>query len=104
MKELYAVCGNGVLCVESVLCCCMINSVYALCVVVAHMMQKSAPMGVTVQPDINEDNEIPEGVLLGGASIKVNCSSTHIHIQNDTKVLYDDSLRKLVCFIMGLKN
>lgn len=50
-----------------------------------------------------EMNELVKRVILDGASTKGICSATHIHTQNEMTVRFDDSLRKLTCFIMDLK-
>lgn len=60
-------------------------------------------MGINVQTITNEDDELPERVVLSGASTKGSCSVAHTHIQNEIKVPSDDSLRKLTCLIMDLK-
>lgn len=70
---------NSILCVDYVLCCFRINSVYALCVTF-FMMHKLAsigvtiqPKGVTVQPIRNKVDELPKRVVLGGKSTKGIC-------------------------------
>ena len=60
-------------------------------------------MGETIQLIINEDDELPERVILDGARTKGICSATHIHTQNEMTVRFEDSLRKLTCFIMDLQ-
>lgn len=77
MDELYVVCENYVLCVASVLC--SYNITYALCVVVHFMMQKLASMSVTIQLSTNEDDELPEKVLLGSVTTKGRCSTAHTY-------------------------
>lgn len=54
-----------------------------------------------MQPGINKDDEFHDKVDLGGASIKGSCSVAHT--QNELAVPFDDSLRKLICFIMDVK-
>ena len=60
-------------------------------------------MGINVQTITNEDDELPERVILDGVSTKGICSATHIHTQNEMTVRFEDSLRKLTCFIMDLQ-
>lgn len=47
------------------------------------------------------DDELPEKVLIGGASIKGSCSAAHT--QNEMVVPSGDLLRKLVSFIVDVK-
>lgn len=60
-------------------------------------------MGVTVKPVTNEVNELSKRVILGGAITKGSCSTTHYHTQNEMTIFSNDSIRKLVIFIIYRK-
>lgn len=76
------------------------NMTYGSCIV-EFVMQKLEPMGITILPSSNVDDQLSQKAGLGGVSIKENCSASPT--QNETVNPSDDLLRKLVCFIMDIK-
>lgn len=73
-----------------------------VCVVVTFMMQK---LGDTVQPCKNEnDEQLPERVVLDGVSIKGSCSAAHTDTHEEISVPSEDSIRQLICHLMDVKD
>lgn len=75
----------------------VLNLVYAI---VIFMMQK---LGVTIQPCTNKDDQFPQRFVLRNVRTKGSCSTAHTDTHNEILVPYEDSIKKLACYVMDVK-